>query len=280
MPVLVAVGRLDLTGTGDTTMRHHEEVARLVRDLAHKGEVIGPMHVAVDFSYDCENPQWATHVGRRHQHGEKFVSSNEGTPTAEAEVSSRCRKCGSCLRHRARIWTARALCETHMSARTWFGTLTLSPEWHTRTFLQACVTAKRRGHPDPEAMSEGERFVARDREIAPHISRMLKRIRKASGATLRHLIVAEAHANGLPHYHMLIHECRGDQPLRYDVLQHQWPLGFSKWKLVDDQRQASYLCKYLGKSAAARVRASLHYGNEDTVLKDIASSLEKKKRLA
>lgn len=52
--------------------------------------------------------------------------------------------------------------------------------------------------------------------------------------------------------------------MRYAALSSMWKLGFSRHKLVDmDQRgkAAWYAAKYLSKSAAARVRASLHYGN-------------------
>jgi len=46
------------------------------------------------------------------------------------------------------------------------------------------------------------------------------------------------------------------------VLRRQWTLGFSKFNLVDekDPRAAHYVCKYLSKTAEARVRASLQYG--------------------
>jgi hypothetical protein len=80
---------------------------------------------------------------------------------------------------------------------------------------------------------------------------------------MRFLLVAEAHKTGLPHYHALIHEVDPERPVRSRILRQQWTLGFSQCKLVaqgDETKSASYVAKYLAKSAAARVRASQGYG--------------------
>jgi hypothetical protein len=92
------------------------------------------------------------------------------------------------------------------------------------------------------------------------ITKFLKRLRKESGARLRYMCVAEEHADGDPHWHVLLHEVSGD--VRKRSIQAQWKLGFSAAKLVDTSsgRAAAYPCKYLSKSIAARVRASIRYG--------------------
>ena len=75
-----------------------------------------------------------------------------------------------------------------------------------------------------------------------------------------------------PHYHLLVHEIVGRPPLRHAMLKRQWLAGFVDAKLVTDERQATYACKYLTKSQAARVRASLGYGGgmaTSVVAKDV-----------
>ena len=45
------------------------------------------------------------------------------------------------------------------------------------------------------------------------------------------------------------------------ILEDAWKLGFTSFKLVEPASStASYVTKYLTKSALARVRASVHYG--------------------
>ena len=78
--------------------------------------------------------------------------------------------------------------------------------------------------------------------------------------------------SGLPHYHLLVHE-QAPGATEERVLRQEWStLGFSKFRLVHDERGASYAAKYLAKSTAARVRASKDYGNGFAVpLSDLIS---------
>ena len=104
----------------------------------------------------------------------------------------------------------------------------------------------------------------RHREISVEITLMLKRMRKA-GMQFRYCIVMEAHASGLPHYHLLLHEF-GDQ-ISHAKLTPLWVFGFSRWKLAEDNRHASvYAAKYLSKNSEARVRASLYYGKTISIV--------------
>lgn len=171
----------------------------------------------------------------------------------------RCRKCPACLRARAKMWRERAIIETNRASRTWFLTLTLSPDSHFRILSEARFTGDQTRNPF-EAMNEQEQFAARCRALGPHITRYVKRVRKSSEAPLRYLFVTEKHKTGLPHLHALVHEQDAFRPVRKAVLKEQWQLGFSDVKLCRDTATAGYLCKYLSKTLATRVRGSLKYG--------------------
>jgi hypothetical protein len=179
------------------------------------------------------------------------------------ELETRCRKCEPCLRARSAYWRKRAEAELHHTAgRTWFLTLTLAPQAHFESVLRASLRLAASGQ-DFDALSPAQQFAERHREVSREITRYLKRIRKESASPMRFLLVAEAHKTGLPHYHALIHEVDPDRPVRSRILRQQWTLGFSHCKLVaqcDETKSASYVAKYLAKSAAARVRASQGYG--------------------
>jgi hypothetical protein len=123
----------------------------------------------------------------------------------------------------------------------------------------ARATAARKGY-DFEDQTNEKQFIARNAEISKEITRYIKRVRKNSAASLRYLVVTEAHKSGDPHYHALIHEVHPDEPVRKAILKDCWKLGFSHHKLVKDPIHASYVCKYLSKTMSARVRASQHYG--------------------
>lgn len=174
-------------------------------------------------------------------------------------MTVKCRKCDQCLKERARMWSRRAIAEIAEADRTWFGTITLSPEWHERFAAYARQKARKRLGEDFEALPPGQQFGLRNEFIGREFALMFKRLRKA-GLKFRYLLVAEAHKSGLPHYHMLLHEHDGSF-VRKVVLDASWKFGFAKWRLVSaDGREARYVAKYLTKTAAARVRASLNYG--------------------
>jgi hypothetical protein len=88
----------------------------------------------------------------------------------------------------------------------------------------------------------------------------VKRVRKSVGA-LRYLVVAEAHADGFPHLHALVHEV--DRAIRWRDLVPEWRMGFMHARLVRDaDAAASYVTKYVTKALyfKYRIRASQHYG--------------------
>jgi len=215
---------------------------------------------------NCECPVIVDQLGRPLSKGRKSVHTV--TMTSETpifhEMEVPCRKCGSCLRRRAHHWRLRAMSETKVATRTWFGTLTLAPEQHANV-AAACRLAASRNGDDFDAFTPERQFALRHACISREITLYLKRLRKEAAVEFRFLCVAEEHKSGLPHYHMLIHECDAG-PVKYRTLTKQWRVGFSTWKLVNDPMAAGYVCKYLAKSSKARVRASLDYGSRPQVI--------------
>lgn len=173
-----------------------------------------------------------------------------------------CRKCDRCRRKRSAMWSLRAKAETQAAVRTWFGTLTLRPDAHM-TMLSRARSALARQGVNFDSLPYGEQFTERHKQCAIEITKYLKRVRKESGAKFRYLLVCEHHKSGLPHYHALIHEREG--AVKHATLSKQWPLGFEKWRLLTDLREATYLCKYLSKATVARVRASGAYGTASDI---------------
>lgn len=185
-------------------------------------------------------------------------------PLMELEMIVPCRRCKRCLAQRAAEWAARARVEFDAAGgRTWFGTLTLSPDAHYASQCIAMNYARLRASGEWGELDEDTRFRLRVQAIGPELQRYLKRVRMESGAKLRYLLVAEAHQSGMPHFHILIHEVDGAEPVRHATLQSQWRLGFSNFKLAKDKRASLYVTKYLTKSARARVRASRAYGRAE-----------------
>ena len=219
--------------------------------------------VSWDVSGNCRSPAERVHRARAYQ-GRRLA------PSLELQMVVRCRRCDSCRQIRRKVWTARARAETQAAPRTWFGTLTLRSEEHYRFLAKARKLADTRTD-NFDALPYWEQFDRRHRAIAPELTKYLKRVRSVSDAPLRYLLVAEAHKSGAPHYHLLVHEVDPDRQVKHRQLSEQWGLGFSQWKLVTDTRSATYLCKYLSKSNAARVRASLRYGRNDLASQEAPS---------
>lgn len=256
-----------------TTVTRSAVLRLAQKAIQHGASRPGLIHLDWDVSGDCTEPRVREFFARADRPrpkldivadrlvGKSYVSTGKGGDGASVWVTMtvRCRRCSACLRQRSRQWAARAITECREASRTWFGTLTLKPEWQARVSLLAAKRAASR-HLDLDALSYKDQFVWRHRVVSEFLTKYLKRVRKESGSSFKYLLVAEAHKSGLPHYHVLIHEQTQSLPVKKDTLQRQWPFGFTQFKLVDDPRTATYVCKYLSKTAAARVRASSHYG--------------------
>lgn len=242
------------------------------RDAPLHGDCLSPVIIPVTGMTD-QTLAWLAHLkhetdwpGTDYAPGFGFVGDPRQTRVADfvklrhADLSVRCRKCQACLAFRSRLWTARAINECVLvNGRTWFGTLTAAPavrfQWQVRA-SQSAMTRRREPWHDLDAQTK---FKAICDVASAELTKWLKRIRKNSGARLRYLLVTEAHKDGSPHWHCLIHEAGGTVTKR--VMEQAWRSGFSQFRLVDaDKRAALYVCKYLAKSALARVRASQGYG--------------------
>ena len=263
-------------------VRHIQDLRRLAVFALQNGATLTRANVLTwDASAGCENPFPLSLEGRSPVLGArdawgKYSFSDATHPGAQPCVSNEygymrilwididapCRKCRTCLKRRQVHWAYRAKAELAAAPRTWFGTLTADPDWQVKFQYRAALAADARG---VELMSgsSDEMFRAVTVEMGREVTKWLKRVRKNTGARLRYLLVAEAHKTGLPHMHILVHEMT-ESSVKWRDLHDTWECGFSLFKLVDDKRYANYVCKYLGKTALSRVRASQFYGKSST----------------
>lgn len=246
-------------------------------DLGHQKmykDGLPTMSAELDLSKDCRHPKIVTYTQRTMQ-----GANGQPLPPTEMIYAVRCRKCSRCVKANQNQWVKRAEPEFAIAARTWFVTITFTPDMHLRFMAEAGA----KSHFDL-AFSE--------------VQKMFKRMR-ASGKEFRYLLTTEAHQSGWPHFHMLLHEKRGSEPIGNrelsgndgeDITPRWWvdklgnPMGFIHCRLVRIGEQAFkkkkplfrkdgtpviltaaqaawYVCKYMGKSDDARVRASIRYGN-------------------
>jgi hypothetical protein len=218
-------------------------------------------------SAGCHKPVTVSYVGRKdtfvlkHHHVEPKVHDPLTWESVEVIVDAKCRQCEHCLRKRRQHWWFRARAETNLAPRTWFATFTFTPEHHYRVLLLARQRAARKGL-DWDGLSETQQFGALVDVAGAEITLFFKRVRKDAKGPLRYLLVSEAHESGLPHFHALIHEVTANA-VAYAVLKRHWRCGFSTFKLADEKAPA-YLAKYISKDARCRVRASAHYGSNET----------------
>lgn len=249
----------------------HKLMSRAMREGARaQGDM--PNVLEWDVSGSCLTPSRTVLHARGEQKAGDNARFRVNPGSASMFMTVPCRKCEACLKYKGRLWYFRARAEIVASPRTWFGSLTMSTENHFRDLCQISIDLRKQGV-SPSEVSDTEMFRLRAKSMGRHFTDYMKRLRK-SGAVLRYVLVTEAHKSGLPHLHVLLHECTPDNPVRKSVLQEQWPLGFSSFKLVEsDPRAAAYVTKYISKSMMARVRASLNYGAQGSP-KGIASESE------
>ena len=257
----------------------------------------GLRHWSADWAGRCQHPQRVELTGRpgagwryvrrwsKLEGGKRIFRAayreasipKDGLPMF-LDMSVRCRRCENCLRCRKRCWQQRAMSELRSAERTWVGTLTFRPSAYYKATCVARAKASA-GGVDFETLDRAGKFRALQDVTGQEVTKFLKRIRRYSEAKLRYLLVAEeipdfrkdGTANqfaGYPHYHILIHEVADPAtgivtPVRHKMLRAQWPHGFVVFELarVEDHQSATYLCKYLAKSALSRVRASAQYGS-------------------
>lgn len=195
-------------------------------------------------------------------------------PTDTAYVRVRCRKCPECLWHRRRLWTARAITELRLSPRTWFGTLTFRPMDRFRMVMKADQLSRQRRAERLDGLDDETKFQLTAQQTGREVTLFMKRLRKGAAGPLRYLLVTEAHKDGFPHYHLLLHETVASAVSKRQ-LEAQWLRGFSHWRLIDahDPKATGYACKYLSKTASTRVRASQQYGKGAQVARRLSAVL-------
>jgi len=167
---------------------------------------------AADLAMDCEEPITVEVWGR-------YDRRCKQTTAIFVDVTTRCRKCESCLRRKARFWTGRAMTEYLGANATWMVTLTLRPEMHyyfdarmQQPLYRGSRMVRDAVRPPEGGLASATGFRLRAREIGYEITDYLKRVRKYRGP-FRYLLVAERHlansaseAYGRPHFHLLVHE--------------------------------------------------------------------------
>lgn len=263
-----------------------EAVERLAIDaLASGADRTGSRKVHWDVSGPCIRPRpvvvWSRSPGL-------LKRRTKVNHMMEVTLLTPCRRCPECLQRRARLWRMRAIAETSAAERTWFGTLTASPEQQYRLETRARAVTPGIW----EELSNEAKFHALATELGKDVTLWLKRLRKNRGMSyaqrlayrreqerlggpkvippvaFRYLITCEIHDSektspemrGRPHMHLLLHEFPG-APLKKQGLQEAWKLGHSSFKLVQGHRGAMYVAKYLSKASDVRVRASEDYGS-------------------
>ncbi len=222
-----------------------------------------------DISGNCLAPKTMElhgRVGGKH----KYVYPLIDGKSRSIELTVKCRRCENCLAERSRVWRYRARNEYLTSYRTWIGTMTFSQPELFRFKSSARTRLAVQGD-DYDCLRVEERERQLLKEIAPEITKFFKRVRKNSGAKMTYLTVSERHKSGEPHFHCLVHE-RGTDPVTHRTLSAGWKLGFTNFKLCKSDRDPMYVCKYITKSAVARVRASVGYGDPMRSLTKVTKS--------
>ena len=246
----------------DALRRHR---ADKLFSLENRGLTARDSRFVVDKSGNCENPvsmvlRSAHPVQGDPDPAQAIVPIKNAD---HADLLVRCRKCDRCRAAKSRYWRERMISEMrNTSGRVWFSTLTLSPESQFQSLCATVSRLKRRGVIYDD-LSADEKFAELTAMIYKKVQLYLKRLRK-QGCGVRYCFVFEPHKSGLPHIHGLLCEASGE-PLRHRLLNEQWRLGFSQFKLVaegEETRAAFYVAKYLTKYGVSRMRASSRFGLE------------------
>lgn len=245
-----------------------KDVRRIqAKALRNGGKQLSLSTVEWDIAGRCERPVPVVLEGQHeHKWREKSRQKIRKAGFSRLMMSTRCRKCGPCLRYRSMSWKAKAGREIRSAQRTWWCTYTLSPQVHHEAWLRICVRLRKAGI-NPLELSAERAFKERAAELGKLFTDYVKRVRKQSQSQIRYLLVVESHKSGLPHLHALMHECQGT--LLHRHVNGQWYAGFSSAVLVGSKDDVSpekvihYVTKYISKQAVARIRASLHYGDND-----------------
>lgn len=249
---------------------HHDRATALLRKALGAGaERTGLLSAKWIISGNCTDPFWTTYVGRPEGDPKYWVYIPGQRGVVHVDIATRCRRCKNCKGLRKWEWNHRMTEELRGAVRSWYGTLTLRPDVQYRVLVQARQHYWKRGV-KWEDLTDDEQFRAHASFALKEVTKYIKRFRKAAygpkgKAPFRWVCVTERHKSGLPHFHMLVHE-RELRPIPHRILSSSWGLGFEKWRLVkldeNPKLVAGYLCAYLQKDFATRIRASEKYGEQ------------------
>lgn len=259
---------------------HHDALRRLcAKALASGATRTSVTTLEWDLAGQCQSPVSAELCARPEANDAssgiwdpasraKYYHWSPGRPqTMILRLTTKCRKCDRCRSARGALWRARAITEFRNAPRNWMGTLTLCPERRMQVVAGARRDFKLATGLDLDLEPLDVQLGAYHKICNREITLSLKRLR-VKNPSFRYLCVLEQHKDGSPHYHVLLHETAVDAPIRKDQhLRAFWAWGFSKWKLCNNSpAAASYVAKYLAKSSAARVRASIRYGDPPDII--------------
>lgn len=265
-------------------MIHHDRMVNLFRRALDGGAIRKSLSSAEwHIEGNCTDPWQTTVMGRPATHKEtgdpfrpdKWFSYVPGKAMfMSLDIFTRCRKCEKCRKARSYEWRCRVRNEVARAGRSWFGTLTMTPEVQYRMLSLARAHAASRSIPWNDESPEYRFRMLADTSLK-EVTKYVKRIRHHARVPIRTLCVTEKHKSGLPHFHMLVHEVEL-KPVTHRILSTQWNLGFEKWRLVpfDRPKDAEYLCKYLTKSAETRIRASVNYGKSISTVGGVLTSIK------
>ena len=236
------------------------------RAMRGGAKVVGLRSLEWDLSKGCQSPVsryyeatiyrqwlWDKFLGDVAYEFRDFAAPVKPPAVIKVDVVVACRKCSTCLRHRARLWAARARAEVSQHERTWLLTLTLDGNARVKLLFRGRLALQRRGWSHTDFRERGDARVLAQ-EMLKEWTLMVKRLRKAKHK-VRYLAVVEYHKDGFPHMHVLVH-CA--ESLTYRALCGEWQHGFTHAKLADIDA-ARYVAKYVTKDLS-RLRASLGYG--------------------
>lgn len=242
-----------------------EAIQRQTRIALRDGTLTEKGFPLRDFAGRCERPTEKVAYGEATAYGHT-VGQFTGTVDHLLVVRFRCGRCDQCRKAKQRFWARRAFneCLDAQNVRTYFLTLTFNPK-RRRRMLSLWLKKGYTGQPEA-------RF--QDQYGKHELQRYLKRVRRAYPGTVRFLSTVEEHKDGWIHYHLLVH-CKVNGPTT-KVLRKKWKFGITHCVLAQ-RKDIFYVCKYVAKAIASRVRSSSGYGRADNrppVSDDLRSSHE------
>lgn len=245
----------------DSGRRLYEKLLDLGATVSASGRWL-----TADLAGRCQTPVRVSMQSRANTPERKFVviAKRKGNLPFLFDIDVPCRKCPACMKNRAAHWRYRMVSEYKAAPRSWLCSFTYRPDVHQ--YVLNWLRAEHDAAGDQfDALPIEKQFQLRAGRLAKYATLYFKRLRK-EGNQFRYVLVAEAHASGLPHHHALIHEVA--DPVRHASLARAWEWGFMNAKLIHEPAQAAYVAKYLSKSMGAKLRASIDYGSPPTVSND------------